>query len=128
ASGTMAEEGGRAAPLAEDPPAPLAIDEPVAQVDEILVTARRRDENAQDVPIALSVIGGEALAASGAVTLGQIQQLAPSLQVFSTNPRNTNVNIRGLGSNVAFSNDGLENGVGVYIDGVYYGRLGQSQF
>ena len=44
------------------------------------------------------------------------------------NPRNTNINIRGLGSNVALTNDGLENGVGFYIDNVYYGRVGTSQF
>jgi iron complex outermembrane receptor protein len=95
---------------------------------DIVVTARRRDENAQDVPIALSVVGAETLEATGNFSLGQVQQLVPSLQVFSFNPRNTNVNIRGLGSNVALTNDGLENGVGIYIDNVYYGRVGQSQF
>jgi iron complex outermembrane receptor protein len=95
---------------------------------DIVVTARRRDENAQDVPIALSVIGADRLAASGSYTLTQVQQLAPSLQIIAFNPRNTNINIRGLGSNVAFTNDGLENGVGVYIDNVYYGRVGASQF
>jgi len=52
----------------------------------------------------------------------------PSLQIFSFNPRNTNINIRGLGANVALTNDGLENGVGFYLDNVYYGRPGQSQF
>lgn len=101
--------------------------EPVATSD-IVVTARRRTERAQDVPIALSVVGGEAIAARGDYRLDQIQQSVPSLQVFSFNPRNTNINIRGLGSNVALTNDGLENGVGVYIDNVYYGRVGQSQF
>lgn len=95
---------------------------------EIVVTARRRSERAQDVPIALSVVSAERLAQSGSYTLGQIQQLAPSLQIIATNPRNTNINIRGLGSNIAFTNDGLENGVGVYIDNVYYSRVGQSQF
>lgn len=95
---------------------------------EILVTARRRTERAQDVPIALSVVSADSLQKTGSFTLGQIQQLVPSLQVFSFNPRNTNINIRGLGSNVALTNDGLENGVGVYIDNVYYGRVGQSQF
>ncbi|HEX7854221.1 MAG TPA: TonB-dependent receptor [Sphingobium sp.] len=95
----------------------------------IVVTAsRRRDEDAQDVPIALSVVTSEALERRGDYTLGQIQQQIPSLQVFSFNPRNTNVNIRGLGSNVALTNDGLENGVGFYIDNVYYGRVGLSQF
>jgi iron complex outermembrane receptor protein len=95
---------------------------------DIIVSARRRDERAQDVPIALSVIGQETLEKTGNYTLGQIQQLVPSIQIFSFNPRNTNINIRGLGSNVAITNDGLENGVGVYIDNVYYGRVGQTQF
>jgi len=95
---------------------------------EILVTARRRSERAQDVPVALSVVSGDLIDRRGDYTLAAVQQIAPSLQVFSFNPRNTNVNIRGLGSNIANSNDGLENGVGFYIDDVYYGRTGQSQF
>lgn len=94
----------------------------------IIVSARRRDESAQDVPIALSVVGASQLEATGNYTLTQIQQIVPSLQVFSFNPRNTNINIRGLGSNVALTNDGLENGVGFYVDNVYFGRVGQSQF
>ncbi|MBL0915180.1 MAG: Plug domain-containing protein, partial [Sphingopyxis sp.] len=95
---------------------------------EIIVSARRRDESAQDVPIALSVVSSDTLEATGNYTLTQIQQIVPSLQVFSFNPRNTNINIRGLGSNVALTNDGLENGVGFYVDNVYYGRVGQTQF
>lgn len=102
--------------------------EPAALAGEVLVTARRREEKAQDVPIALSVVGGEQLGVRGDYRLDQVQQLVPSLQVFSFNPRNTNINIRGLGSNVALTTDGLENGVGLYIDNVYYGRVGQSQF
>lgn len=95
---------------------------------EIIVSARRRDESAQDVPIALSVVSSDTLEATGNYTLTQIQQIVPSLQVFSFNPRNTNINIRGLGSNVSLTNDGLENGVGFYVDNVYYGRVGQTQF
>ena len=94
----------------------------------ITVTARRREEDAQDVPIALSVISADTLDKTGNFTIGQVQQLVPSLQIFSFNPRNTNINIRGLGANVALTNDGLENGVGFYLDNVYYGRPGQSQF
>ena len=94
---------------------------------DVVVTARRRQERAQDVPIALSVVGQRQLEATGNYTLTQVQQLVPSLQVFGSNARNTNINIRGLGSN-AIANDGLETGVGYYIDGVYYGRVGQSQF
>lgn len=119
--------------------APAFAAEPLADVEAaaaagdageaIVVTAsRRRDEDVQDVPVAISVISAEALEKRGDFTLGQIQQQVPSLQVFSFNPRNTNINIRGLGSNVALTNDGLENGVGFYIDNVYYGRVGLSQF
>ena len=95
----------------------------------IVVTAsRRREENVQDVPIAITALSAEAIERRGDYTLSQIQHQVRTLQVFSFNPRNTNINIRGLGSNVALTNDGLENGVGIYIDNVYYGRVGQSQF
>jgi len=96
--------------------------------EPIVVTARRRAENSQDVPIAISVVDGAALDRSGNFTLNQVQQLVPSLQVTSFNPRNTNVNIRGLGANSSLAVDGLEYGVGFYVDGVYFGRPGQSQF
>ena len=97
--------------------------------DAIIVTAsRRREENVQDVPIAITTLSADAIERRGDYTLQQVQQQVPSLQVFSFNPRNTNINIRGLGSNVALTNDGLENGVGIYIDNVYFGRVGQSQF
>lgn len=94
----------------------------------IVVTARRRVETAQDVPVALSVVSAETIERTGNFTLGQMQQLVPSLQVQGTNARNTSVNIRGLGANSAAAVDGLEYGVGFYVDGVYYGRPGQSQF
>lgn len=122
-------------PAADDLPAVAAASAaPDAPTDtqtigeDITVTARRRTERAQDVPIALNVVSSKLLEARGDYTLGAVQQSVPSLQIFSFNPRNTNINIRGLGSNVAITNDGLENGVGVYIDDVFYGRVGQSQF
>jgi len=99
-----------------------------AYAPEILVTARRREERAQDVPIALNVVGQAQLEGTGNSNLAQVQQLVPALQIFSFNPRNTNINIRGLGSNVAVAADGLDNGVGVYVDQVYYGRVGLTQF
>ncbi|WP_311269489.1 TonB-dependent receptor [Sphingobium sp. WCS2017Hpa-17] len=95
---------------------------------QIIVTARRRDETAQDVPIAMTVLGGRQLERANYQTLDQIKQLAPSLQLVATNPRNTAINIRGLGSNASVTADGLENGVGVYIDDVYYARPGQATF
>jgi len=97
--------------------------------EAIVVTAsRRRDENVQDVPVAISVISAATLEKRGDYTLGSISQQVPSLQVITYNARNTNINIRGLGSNISLTNDGLENGVGFYIDNVYYGRVGLAQF
>src|SRR5207253_5931473 len=89
---------------------------------DIVVTARRRNESIQRVPIAMSVIGGTALAETGANTVGRLTQLQPSLQFYSTNPRNSAANIRGLGAPFGLTNDGIEQGVGIYIDGVFYAR------
>jgi iron complex outermembrane receptor protein len=95
--------------------------------DAIIVTARRREENAQDVPIALTAVSGDVVDRTGYTNLVQIADLTPSLVIRNNNARNTFANIRGLGSN-ASQNDGLEIGVGFYIDDVYYGRIGASQF
>ncbi|MBI1186340.1 MAG: TonB-dependent receptor plug domain-containing protein [Alphaproteobacteria bacterium] len=95
---------------------------------EIVVTARRREERLQDVPVAVSVIGGERLDDTGSYSIGQITQLAPTLQYVSSNPRNTAFNIRGLGSSFGLANDGLEQGVGLYIDQVYYPRPAAASF
>lgn len=98
------------------------------EIVTVSVTARHRTEKAQDVPISLGVVSGEALQANGVSSTVALNQLIPSLQVISTNPRNTSIVIRGLGANVALTNDGLEAGVGVYVDGVLYSRPAQSTF
>lgn len=77
---------------------------------EITVTARRRVERAQDVPIALSVVGGETIDRIGATSITQFAQLTPTLVIRNNNARNTFANIRGLGSN-SDQNDCLEIGV-----------------
>ncbi|MBU1513322.1 MAG: TonB-dependent receptor [Alphaproteobacteria bacterium] len=98
------------------------------EVEAVIVTARRRAEQAQDVPIALSVLSAETLDKTGTYNLAQVVQLAPSLYIGSFNPRNTTVNIRGLGNNLGLANDGLEAGVGLYIDQVYFSRPAASTF
>lgn len=96
--------------------------------DTILVTARRRTERAQDVPIALTALNDAQVSVPGTVGLAQVAQLAPSLQITSTNARQTNINIRGLGATPAFASLGIEYGVGVYVDQVYYSRPAQAAF
>jgi len=95
---------------------------------EITVTARRREETSQSVPIAVSVVGGEHIDNTGAFNVGRLQQLTPTLQFYSSNPRNTAVNIRGIGAPFGLTNDGIEQGVGIYVDDVYYSRVASSTF
>ena len=86
---------------------------------DIVVTDRRRAETIQTVPIAMSVIGGTALAETGAYNVSRLTQLQPTLQFYSTNPRNSAANIRGLGAPFGLTNYGIEQGVGIYVDQVY---------
>lgn len=95
---------------------------------EIVVTARRRAETAQNVPIALTVVGRDTLDRTGAFNVGRLQQLAPTLQYYSSNPRNTSLNIRGFGAPLGLTNDGIDQGVGIYVDDVYYSRVASSTF
>lgn len=91
-------------------------------LSEVVVTSRRRSETAQRVPIPLSVLSGETVEHSGAFNVNRLKELIPSVQLYSSNPRNTGINIRGLGSPFGLTNDGLDPGVGFYVDGVYYAR------
>jgi iron complex outermembrane receptor protein len=95
---------------------------------DIVVTARRREESAQSIPIALSVLDSKQLDSAGAYNVNRLQQLQPSIQFFSSNPRNSAINIRGLGAPFGLTNDGIEQGVGFYVDQVYIGRIGASTF
>ena len=90
---------------------------------DVVVTARRREERAQNVPIPISVVGVKELDNTGSFNIQRLQQLQPTLQFYSTNPRNSSVNIRGLGAPLGLTNDGIDQGVGVYIDQVYFSRV-----
>jgi len=97
-------------------------------VGEVVVTARHRSEDVQRVPVAVSVLGGQFLAKTNTTNIAQISQFVPSVQFSFFNARNANINIRGLGNNVGLASDGLEPGVGFYIDGVYYDRPATATF
>jgi iron complex outermembrane receptor protein len=123
--------------LAREAPAPppaaaaevaQAVPPPLAPSDEIVVTARRREETAQDVPLAISVVTADSIEATGNFNIVKLQQLAPTLQVYSSNPRNTAVNIRGLGVPYGLTSDGFEQGVGIYVDDVYNARVASATF
>jgi iron complex outermembrane receptor protein len=100
-----------------------------SDVEVISVTgARRREEAAQDVPIPVSSLSGDTLVDTGTFNVSRLQNLIPTVQFFSTNPRNTSVNIRGIGQPYGLTNDGIEPGVGFYVDGVLHTRPAATTF
>ena len=122
ATTTTADAAGAAADGA------AAEDDTASRGDVIIVTARRRKETAQEVPLAISVIKGDSIEATGSFNVVKLQQLAPTLQVYTSNPRNTSVNIRGLGVPFGLTSDGFEQGVGIYVDDVYNSRVAAATF
>ncbi len=111
----QAAEGGKETALASD-----------TQVQDVVVTARKRKERSQDVPIAMTVVGKQQLQDHQISNVRQLFQEVPTLQVIIPNSRNASLNIRGIGSSLA--NDGLTSPVGVFVDGVYYARPGAATF
>src|SRR4029453_7063927 len=95
---------------------------PARLSEGVVVTARRVEEVAQEVPIPLSVVDRKLVENAGAFNVNRLKELIPTVQFYSTNPRNSAINIRGLGAPFGLTNDGLEPGVGLYVDGVFYSR------
>src|SRR5687768_7634996 len=63
------------------------------QRDTIIVTSRRRREVLQDVPIPISVISGSKVEDAGAFNVNRVKEFVPSVQLYTSNPRNTGINI-----------------------------------
>ncbi len=93
----------------------------LAQSDEIIVTATKRPQTLQEVPIAVSVVSADTIEKSNVRDLIDIQTSVPSLRVTQLqNASQTNFVIRGFGNGA--NNPGIESSVGVFIDGVYRSR------
>lgn len=92
--------------------------------NDIVVTATRRNETVQDVPIAITAVGAELLENAGVQDIRGLEQLAPSLQTTTGQSAATGASlfIRGIGT--AGDNPGFEPAVGVFIDGVFRPRAG----
>ncbi|MES2833452.1 MAG: TonB-dependent receptor [Pseudomonadota bacterium] len=93
-----------------------------SSVDEIIVTARRRDEALKDVPVAVSAISADRLEATGATDITALQQQTPNATVQVARGSNSTLIsfIRGVGQQDPLW--GFEPGVGLYIDDVYVAR------
>ncbi|MEM6817501.1 MAG: TonB-dependent receptor [Pseudomonadota bacterium] len=93
-----------------------------AVLEEIVVTAQKRAESIQDVPISITAFSGDFLEENGLQLIEDVARLTPNFTIQSSaQATNNRIVIRGIGS---VGNSGIEPSVGVYIDGVYYPRPG----
>ncbi len=108
----MLPVGAQSAAVTDDAPTALA---------PVVVTAQKRQQSTQDVPIAMTVLNADALEKTRAGSLEDLQQLAPSFSLDDQSGYHT-VTVRGVGG--GGRNIGFDPRVGVYVDGIY---MGQSQ-
>jgi iron complex outermembrane receptor protein len=93
-------------------------------LDEVVVTARNRSERAQDVPIPISVLGGDRLERETLFTVADLTQRTPGFTATTPNARRTGVSLRGIGK--TSGNDNMEAAVGVIVDDVFLGHVGMT--
>jgi iron complex outermembrane receptor protein len=94
-------------------------------MEEVIVTASRKAEPLQEVPISVSAFTSDFFRDSGVNNLAGLEQYTPSLKITpGTDSRSTSIRIRGIGS--VGTNSGVDPSVGIFIDGVYQGRAGMS--
>lgn len=104
-------------------PIPVEDAQPIASVDEIVVTAQGRAQNLQKVPVAVSVVSGSVLQERNIISLAQLSQNVPSLKIVAA-PASDLLQIRGVGSSL---NVGFEQSVATFVDGIYRGRSRSSR-
>ncbi|WPU55168.1 TonB-dependent receptor [Stenotrophomonas acidaminiphila] len=98
------------------------------QLDEVTVTARRRAESIQDVPVAVSAFGEEQIKDLQASTVEGLQGAVPNMNIAQGrgSANSVNVFIRGIGQPDALQT--FDPGVGMYVDDVYYSRINGALF
>ncbi|MFN5902064.1 MAG: TonB-dependent receptor [Novosphingobium sp.] len=87
-------------------------------LDEIVVTAQKREEGLSRVPISIAAVSGDAIAEKGTANLEQLSSSVPNLRITQTGIANR-IAIRGISSG---DNKGFEQSAAMFVDGLYYGR------
>ena len=113
------DEAAQAQPAAAPAPAPAA---EARTLDRIIVTAQSREQELQDVPIALQVIDAQVIDDVAAEDMGDLDSFVPGLVVDSLQPTQPSFELRGISTDDF--GIGTDPAVGVYVDGVYAGRGG----
>ena len=88
------------------------------RLDEVLVTAQKRSERLQDIPVAAQVVSSQALAAANVADLSDLNNLVPSVQLNGTINGRVPLGIRGISTVSSEGTVGISSGVAVMIDGV----------
>ncbi len=117
AGGTVTPTSGAVAVVA-------APGEASATIQDVVVTARLREEKVEDVPIPVTAVTGDDLDKEHQETVRDFAQTSPALTVNAPNARQTSIAIRGVGKSIA--NEALEPSVGVIVDGVFLALPGQT--
>jgi outer membrane receptor protein involved in Fe transport len=94
-----------------------------AELEEIIVTANKRAESLQDVAISMSAISGSKIEEVGLHSFGELSAYIPNLSI-TENAVNTIIGMRGVGIG---ANQSFEQSVGIYVDGVHYGKSRQTR-
>ena len=102
---------------AEEEQKQLAVDN---DIEIIVVTAQKRVENIQEVPISIASFNGEQIDRMALRQLNEVAEFVPNLKMSQTNDFSSNITIRGVGS--SSRNIGFDARVGLYLDGVYIGQ------
>ena len=93
----------------------------VAQIETVVVTARKREENVQNIPVAVSVLSGEQLQNYNMTSLEKVSASTPQLIIArGSSGSGADISLRGIGS--SSENIGIEQSVAVDVDGIYYGQ------
>jgi len=87
-------------------------------LEEVIVTAQKREQSLQDVPVSVSVVSGDIISKTGMTNLDELSTHVPNLSI-AEGSQTTAITMRGLGSGI---NQGFEQSVGMFIDGIYAGR------
>ena len=96
-----------------------------AAIEEIIVTANKREQTLQDIPVSVTVTTGDTISKAAIQDIIDLQSVVPTLRVSQLqSSTNTSFAIRGFGN--GSNNEGIEPSVGVFIDGVYRSRAGSS--
>lgn len=115
----IAQEG--ASTAAPDAPPAASQEEGASVLESIVVTARKRDERLQDVPIAISAVSAEEMSARGGIDIQQVAKVSPGVYYQAGDRRAPTLFIRGIGTR-SFT-DEADASIGTFIDGVYIARF-----